>query len=92
MMGYWDCPECGTKGILGLPFCPHCKAPSTEEAIPETPAAPELEPESGTRADASAGAAPESQVNLEEDDEPVGDTADEEQNTKKGGSGSAKGK
>jgi predicted nucleic acid-binding Zn-ribbon protein len=90
-MGYWDCPECGTKGILGLPFCPHCKAPSTEEAIPEAPAAPELEPESGTQADASAGAAPESQVQTE-DDEPVGDAADEEQNTKKGGSGSAKGK
>jgi hypothetical protein len=61
-MGFWDCPVCGTKGIMGLPFCPQCRAPSTEEVPAEAPAAPELEPESGTQADASAGAAPESQA------------------------------
>jgi hypothetical protein len=60
-MGIWDCVECGTKGILGLPNCPQCKAPNPEDSV-EAPAAPETQSESGTRAEASAGAAPESQV------------------------------
>jgi hypothetical protein len=65
-MGYWDCVECGTKGILGLPFCPQCKAPNPEEVVPEAPAAPEFEPESGTQGkEASAGVPPESQVQVD---------------------------
>lgn len=64
----WDCLKCGTKNILGLSHCPHCRAPrptedvpavpdsSTEESVPPTAQAEEQEPQapSGSKGKSSA--------------------------------------
>lgn len=29
----WDCPKCGTIGIMGLPNCPNCGAGRPEDSV-----------------------------------------------------------